>query len=155
VSEHSIDRRQFLTGSAGLIGLGLLSACASKTGISTSTPTTRPSIGAESGNLSILEWGGYEAKGTKAQKYPVLFGKEYTQKFGPAGITYSYIVNDDQALQKAASGGPFDVMHPCHENLPDYVNQGLVQPWDTSLIPSFKELNPYLVKQGSSTASST
>ena len=148
MNEHSIDRRQFLAGSAGLIGLGLLNACSSKTGVATPKPTTRPSIGAESGNLSILEWGGYEAKGTKAQKYPVLFGKEYTQKFGPSGITYSYIVNDDQALQKATSGGPFDIMHPCHENLPDYVSRGLVQPWDTSLIPSFKQLNPYLVKAG-------
>jgi spermidine/putrescine transport system substrate-binding protein len=37
-------------------------------------------------------------------------------------------------------------MHPCHENIQDYVTRGLVQPWDTSLIPSFHELNPYLVK---------
>jgi hypothetical protein len=39
-------------------------------------------------------------------------------------------------------------MHPCHENLPDYVSRGLVQPWDTSLLPSFKQLNPYLVSKG-------
>jgi len=39
-------------------------------------------------------------------------------------------------------------MHPCHENLPDYVSRGLVQPFDTSRLPSFKQLNPYLVKQG-------
>jgi len=148
LSQQRIDRRQFLTGSAGVIGLGLLGACSSTSGTTTPTPTTRPPIGQESGNLSILEWNGYEAKGTPAQKYPVLFGKTYTEQFGPKGITYSYIVNDDQALTAAGTKGPFDLMHPCHENLPDYVNQGLVQPWDTSLIPSFKELNPYLVKAG-------
>ena len=37
-------------------------------------------------------------------------------------------------------------MHPYHENIQDYVSRGLVQPWDTSLLPSFKDLNPYLVK---------
>jgi spermidine/putrescine transport system substrate-binding protein len=39
-------------------------------------------------------------------------------------------------------------MHPCHENLPDYVDRGLVQEWDTSLIPSFQDLNPFLVEAG-------
>lgn len=37
-------------------------------------------------------------------------------------------------------------MHPCHENIPGYVDRGLVQPWDTSLLPSFKQLNPHLVR---------
>src|SRR5205085_2813351 len=147
LSSHTMDRRQFLTGATGLIALGLLEACGSKSSPSAApTPSSRPSIGAENGNLSILEWGGYEAKGTKAQKYPVLFGSDYTKKYSPDGITYSYITNDDQALQKATSSGPFDIIHPCHENIQDYVNRGLVQPWDTSLIPSFKDLNPYLVK---------
>lgn len=149
MNERRFDRRQFLAGSAGVVGLGVLNAC-SKSGTPQAgvSPTQRPAIGAENGNLSILEWGGYEAKGTKAQKYPILFGKDYTAKYGASGITYTYIVNDDQALQKATSGGPFDLIHPCNENIPDYVNRGLVQPWDTSLIPSFKDLNPYLVKAG-------
>ena len=133
----------------GLAGVGLLSACGSNSGAGSGgspSPSKRPPISAENGKLSILEWGGYEAKGTKAQKYPVLFGSDYTKQFGASGITYTYITNDDQALNKASIGGPFDIIHPCHENIPDYVNQGLVQPWDTSLIPSFKQLNPYLVK---------
>ena len=31
----------------------------------------------------------------------------YTAKFGTSGITYTYITNDDQALEKATSAGPF------------------------------------------------
>jgi spermidine/putrescine transport system substrate-binding protein len=152
VLNRPIGRRRFLTGTAGLIGLGslgILDACASAaTNASGPTPTARPSKSAESGTLSILEWSGYEAGGTKAQTSGLVAGTDYTKQYGTSGITYTYIVNDDQALQKATSGGPFDLIHPCHENLQDYVNRGLVQPWDTSLLPSFKQLNPFLVKAG-------
>ena len=70
-----IDRRQFLTGTAGLIGLGglgiagldLLAACGGSSPTAAASPSRRPPIGAEPGALSILDWSGYEAAGTKAQ----------------------------------------------------------------------------------------
>jgi spermidine/putrescine transport system substrate-binding protein len=140
-----IDRRQFLVAATGSLGLGVITACGSSGSSGPSVSASkRPPISKEPGSLSILEWAGYEAHGTKAQTYGLLAGEEYTKKYGASGITYTYIVNDDEALAKATSGGPFDLMHPCHENIPDYVNRGLVQPWDTSLLPSFKQLNPYL-----------
>ena len=143
---HEIDRRQFLTAATGSLGLGVLAACGSSSS-STATPSAsaRPPISAEPGALSILEWAGYEAAGTKAQTYGLKAGSAYTKKFGAGGITYTYIVNDDEALAKATTGGSFDIMHPCHENIPDYINRGLVQPWDTSLLPSFSQLNPHLL----------
>jgi spermidine/putrescine-binding protein len=148
--ERPIDRRQFLTGTAGLVGLGglglLAAACGTSGTTASASPTVHPPLSSEPNTLSLLEWGGYEAGGTKAQTSGLTAGTSYTTKYGTSGITYSYIVNDDQALQKATSGGPFDIMHPCHENIQDYVTRGLVQPWDTSLLPSFHELNPYLVK---------
>ena len=147
-----VNRRTLLAGSAGLAGTGLLAACGSPsagTGASSTPSVSRPPVTAEPGNMSILEWGGYEAAGTKAQTAGMTeAGKSYIEKYGPDSVTYTYITNDDQALQKATSAGPFDLMHPCHENIPDYVSRGLVQPWDTDLLPSFKQLNPYLVKQG-------
>jgi spermidine/putrescine transport system substrate-binding protein len=144
-----LDRRVFLrSGAAMLGGAVLLDGCGSSGSGASTAPTKRPPIGKEPGTLSILEWGGYEAHGTKAQTNGLVAGKDYTDKFGTSGITYTYITNDDQALEKATSAGPFDLMHPCHENLPDYVSRGLVQPFDTSKLPSFKQLNPYLVKQG-------
>ncbi|HEY3766901.1 MAG TPA: substrate-binding domain-containing protein [Gaiellales bacterium] len=144
-----MDRREFLKGAAGLGGAVLLAGCgsSSSSGGGASTQAKRPGVGKEPGNLNILEWPGYEADGTKAQTYGMIAGKDYTKKFG-TNIAYTYITNDDQALQKASSGVSFDLLHPCHENIPDYVSRGLVQPFDTSLLPSFSELNPYLVKQG-------
>src|SRR5215470_20406171 len=142
-----LERRKFLaSGAAVLGGAVLLDACGSPSKSTGTSPSKRPPLAKEPGNLSILEWPGYEAHGTKAQTYGLLAGSGYTAKYGASGITYTYIVNDDEALAKATSGGPFDILHPCHENIPDYVNRGLVQPWDTSLIPSFKQLNPYLVR---------
>jgi spermidine/putrescine transport system substrate-binding protein len=148
-SGRRIDRRQFLSvGAAILGGAVVLDACGSSGTPSSGGATSHPPLSKEPGNLSILEWGGYEAAGTKAQTNGLEAGKIYTTKFGANSITYTYITNDDQALEKATAAGPFDIMHPCHENLPDYVSRGLVQPWDTSLLPSFKQLNPYLVSKG-------
>src|SRR5262249_43436285 len=130
------------TAASGLRGPG------GGTGAPAVSPPPRPPLSAENGQLSILEWSGYEAKGTSAQTAGLDAGGDYTTKYGASGLTYSTIVNDDQALQKATSSGPFDIMHPCNENTKDYVQRGLVQPWDTTLIPSFKDLNPYLVKAG-------
>jgi spermidine/putrescine transport system substrate-binding protein len=146
MSVHNFGRRQFLVAATGSLGLGVLSACGSSSPSASSGQAKHPPISKEPGTLSILEWPGYEAHGTKAQTYGLLAGSQYTKKYGAGGITYTYIVNDDEALAKATSGGPFDLMHPCHENIPDYVARGLVQPWDTSLLPSFKQLNPYLVR---------
>ena len=100
--------------------------------------------------MSILEWDGYQAFGTPTNKKAggLSAGEEYTKKFGANGITYSLIVNDSEALNKVRSGQQFDIIHPCIENLQDYVNDGLVQPWDTSLLPSFANLNPALVRGG-------
>jgi spermidine/putrescine transport system substrate-binding protein len=146
MSVPRMDRRQFLTAATGSLGLGVLAACGSSSPTPQTSVSKRPPIGAEPGALSILEWPGYEAHGTKAQTYGLLAGSDYTKAHGTSGITYTYIVNDDEALAKATTGGPFDIMHPCHENIPDYVSRGLVQPWDTSLLPSFKQLNPHLVR---------
>ncbi len=151
MEQSSFDRRKFLGGTAGAVGgAALLAACGSPASNTTpSASVSRPAVAAESGNLSILEWGGYEAAGTKAQTAGMtVAGADYTTKYGTSGLTYTYITNDDQGLQKATSSGPFDIMHPCHENIKDYVDRGLVQPWDPELLASFGDLNPYLVKQG-------
>jgi len=149
-----IDRRSFLATGASLGGAALLAACGSSSpSASSSRPKTtplskRPPIGQEPGKLSILEWSGYEAGGTPAQTAGLWAGTPYTQEFGKHSIVYSYINNDDQSLQKAQTSGPFDIIHPYHEMIPWFIKQGLIQPWDPSLLPSFKNLNPLLVQQG-------
>ena len=143
-----VNRRQFLGGAALLGGATLLGACGSPEADNT-TPeagASRPPIEDEPGSLSILEWGGYEAGGTKAQSYGLVAGTDYTDKYGGDDISYTYINNDEQALAKATNDGSFDLMHPCSDTLPRYVERGLLQPFDTELLPSFEHLNPYLVE---------
>jgi spermidine/putrescine transport system substrate-binding protein len=146
---ENLNRRGFLSAAGALGGAVLLGGCGSSGGSgSSTTPKSHPPMSKESGNLSILEWGGYEAGGTKAQKSGLYAGTDYTKQFGADKISYTYIVNDDQSLQKSANSGPFDIMHPCNEMLPGFVEQGLIQPWDPNLLDSFKDLNPYLLDQG-------
>src|ERR1044072_4855970 len=147
-----MDRRKFL-GSAAVFGGGQLlspgGGGAGSQGQPSATPTqaSHPPLEQEPGTLNILEWPGYEAGGTKAQTYGMLAGTNYTKEFGAKGLKYTYIVNDTQAVNKARQN-EFDVLHPCIENVQDYVNSNLVQPWDTSLLPSFENLNPVLVEHG-------
>src|SRR5258706_13247402 len=100
-----LARRRFLASGATMLGGAvLLDACGSSGSSANTGPSKRPPIGKEPGTLSILEWGGYEAAGTKAQTNGLEAGKGYTTKFGTGGINYTYITNDDQALEKATIG---------------------------------------------------
>jgi len=140
-----INRREFLgraVALGGAVTLGGWGAAAAD------ALAARPPIGKEPGKLSILEWSGYEAGGTAPQTSGLWAGTPYTQEFGKNSVVYSYITNDDQSLQKAQTNGPFDIIHPYHEMIPSFVQAGLIQPWDTSLLPSFKNLNPFVVKRG-------
>lgn len=145
---RAMDRRQFLTSAAGLGGAVLLGGCGGSSGSGAApTSTKHPPISKEPGNLAILEWDGYQAGGNSAQKSGLWGGTPYTTKYGGDSMTYTLIVNDSEALNKARLS-QFDLLHPCAENIKDYVAGGLVQPFDTSLLPSFKNLNPALVKGG-------
>ena len=100
----------------------------------------RPTIDQESGTLRVFEWAGYE--------YPTYGGKggplqPYVDKYGKPKFTF--LTSDDQAIGKVRAGFKPDVVHPCVSYVKDWVDLGAVQPWDTSLIPSFKNLNPALV----------
>ena len=120
-------RREHLTGGwcvAAADRGGVRRSCRSSSGVATRPGAPRP------------------------RAYGLVAGTDYTDKFGGNDISYTYINNDDQALQKATSDNSFDLMHPCAETFHDYVDRGLVQPFDTELLASFGELNPYLVEAG-------
>ena len=147
---QNLSRRDFIAAASALGGAVLLGGCGDNETASNpaGTPKPQPAIGEESGKLSILEWGGYEAGGHKAQKSGLYAGTPYTEEFGSDGLAYTYIVNDNQSLQKASTSGPFDVMHPCIQMVPAFVEQGLVQPWDPKLLESFDNLDPFLLEKG-------
>jgi spermidine/putrescine transport system substrate-binding protein len=147
---QNLSRRDFIAAAGALGGAVLLGGCGDNGTASnpSATPKPQPAIGEESGKLSILEWGGYEAGGHKAQKSGLYAGTPYTAEFGSDGLSYTYIVNDNQSLQKAATSGPFDLMHPCIQMVPSFVEQELIQPWDPKLLESFGNLDPYLLEKG-------
>jgi spermidine/putrescine transport system substrate-binding protein len=147
---QNLSRRDFIAAAGALGGAAVLGGCGDSQTASNpaATPKPQPAIGEESGKLSILEWGGYEAGGHKAQKSGLYAGTPYTKEFGADGLSYTYIVNDNQSLQKAATSGPFDIMHPCIQMVPSFVEQGLVQPWDPKLLESFGNLDPFLLEKG-------
>src|SRR4029079_16336760 len=116
-----MDRRSFLMGAAGLGGAVLLGGCGSSNsgGSPAASSVKRPSIAKEPGNLSILEWDGYQAFGTPTNKKAggLSAGEEHTQKVGAHGIPHSLIVHHSEALNKVRPGQQFDVIPPCIENL--------------------------------------
>jgi spermidine/putrescine transport system substrate-binding protein len=149
INERRLDRRTFLKLGAAAGATGLLSACGASSGDDDgggdagAQQTQRPPIEQEPGNLEVFEWAGYE--------YPAYGGKSgvlnpYVDQYGKPKFTF--LTSDDQALGKVRAGYRPDIVHPCVDYIGNWVEMGVVQPWDPSLIPSFDELDPVLVEGG-------
>ena len=136
--EREMGRRDFLRYAAMAGGAGVLAACAKATEPS-ATGVTHPPLEQEPGSLEVFEWAGYELK-------PLW--KPYSQQFPDDKPHFTFLTSDDQALAKVRAGYRPDVVHPCVGYVKDWVNLGVVQPWDTSLMPSFKLLDPTKVQAG-------
>src|SRR5436190_6203075 len=143
VLSNPATRRTFLRGVGVLGATGLLAACRKNVegggaGAASASAGTRPPIDQESGVLHIHEWAGYDAK---------WIWKEYADK-GYPDPKFSFLVNTEGALAKTAAGFEWDITHPEVGYIQDYINMGALQPWDTSLIPNFTQLNPTLEATG-------
>jgi spermidine/putrescine transport system substrate-binding protein len=144
--ERKIDRGGFLKLGAVAAGSGVLAACgaegAEEPGGS-AAPQEHPPIEQEPGDLEVFEWAGYE--------YPAYGGEggaltPYVEKRGKPKFTF--LTSDDQALGKVRAGYRPDIVHPCVDYMGNWVEMGVVQPWDPSLIPSFADLQKELVQGG-------
>lgn len=82
--------------------------------------------------LLVFDWAGFEVEGLYAA---------YKEKWGDSP-TYSFYGSDDEAFQKVASGFKADVVHPCTQMVSKYREAGLIEPWDTSKIPEFANIDP-------------
>lgn len=88
---------------------------------------------AEDKELLVFDWAGFEDPGLH---------QSYTEKYGEP--TYAFYADDDEAFQKVAAGFRADVAHPCAQMIGRYRDAGLIEPWDTSKIPAFADLDPTL-----------
>lgn len=81
-------------------------------------------------DLTVLDWAGWEIDGML---------QPYVDKNGQKP-TYVFFADDDEAFQKMSSGFKADVVHPCAAAVPRYIAAGLIEPWDVSKIPEFKNI---------------
>lgn len=148
----NLSRRGFLSMSALVTASGILAACKkADTGGGTSatgSPTTRPTLSAEPGTLQVFDWSGYGNGDYYPGKEQQYLWAEYQKS---TGDTPNFILfeNDDAGYTKIATGAvQFDVVHPCAYRFKDYVDLGAIQPWDTSLIKDWGQLNTTLENFG-------
>ncbi len=118
----------------------LLAACGN--GAATDTPAEGST---STGKLTIMEWSGYEVTAN-----PYLF-PAFAEKYTPtleSVVDYIFFAEDPEALAKIQSGVEVDLVHPCESYMGLYVENGLLQPIDTSRIEYWDDLNPKLVEIG-------
>ena len=95
----------------------------------------------------MFDWSGYGNGDYYPKEEKQYLWKQYLDGTGdtPEFILFE---NDDAGFTKVAAGARYDVIHPCGYSYRDYVDLGAVQPWDTSLISNFANLNPKLMEAG-------
>jgi spermidine/putrescine-binding protein len=117
-------------------GAGMLVA---RAGVARAAPA-RPA--AESGQLQVLDWAGYENDGGQP-----MFAT-YVKKYPNNKPKFTYMTNEADALAKIRAGLTPDLFRPYIGWVKYFAQSGLVQPWDPKLISNFKHLNPFMVKAG-------
>ncbi len=132
----------------------VLSACASATPppatvaptsppptVASAQPTTAPTSAPASSNepFVILDWAGYEE--------PAYYAA-FTAKHPNVQPERALFAEDAEGFAKAQSGFQFDLAHPCTNYWELYVQEGLLQPIDTSRLKNWKGVTQKLAKHG-------
>jgi spermidine/putrescine transport system substrate-binding protein len=147
-TDRRLDRRTFLKLGAAAGATGLLAGCGASSGSGDdgggdtgAAEEQRPPIEEENGKLAVFDWAGYEL--------PTYGGaKAYTGERGFPKPKYTFLTSDDQALAKVRAGSEFDLVHPCIGYVQDWLELDVIDPWDVSLMPNTKDLNPEMMTNG-------
>lgn len=134
----------------GLIGCGGETAETSTSDTETAeepppSGETTPEEAAPDERLVILEWSGNDAL-----EYPQFF-IPFTDKYGEQldeVVSYSFFAEDAEALAKMQSGFHADLVHPCNSWWQLYVDEGLVQPIDTSRLSNWSGIQSDFAQMG-------
>ena len=71
------------------------------------------------------------------------FHPKYIEKHS-ASPTYSFFGDEEEALQKILSGYKVDMSQICAGSLPKWFDAGILEPWDTSKIPEYANIDANL-----------
>ena len=134
--ERRFDRQTLLKLAAATGGAGVL---AGRAGIADAVQTF---AAAESGRLQVLDWAGYGNDGGQS-----MFA-QYVKQHPGNKPQFTYMTNESDALAKLHAGVKPDIFRPYVGWVKYFAQSGLVQPWDPSMIPNLKHLNPFMVKAG-------
>jgi spermidine/putrescine transport system substrate-binding protein len=96
---------------------------------------------AQDSELVVLDYPGFEEP---------IFHQPYFDAHG-ASPTFSFFGDEEEAFQKVQAGFQADIAHICAGSVPKWQESGLIEPWDTSRIEAFGDLNANLL--GSEVAS--
>ena len=135
-SERRLDRLGLLKLAAAAGGAGFI---AGRTGFADAMSSFSL---AETGRLQVMDWAGYGNDGGQS-----MFA-QYVKQHPANKPQFTYMTNESDALAKLHAGAKPDLFRPYVGWVKYFATSGLVQPWDTSLIPNFKNLNPFMVKAG-------
>ena len=86
-------------------------------------------------SLTVFDWTSFN----QAELF-----QDYVNKYGGMP-TFAFFADDDEAFQKLSSGFKTDVAHPCSQMVSKYRAAGLIEPWDISRIPEFKNIEPRML----------
>lgn len=132
----------------------VLAACSSGSNASSSTPASAGSVGPtptavppgeQTGSLTVLDWAGYDSPD---------FWTDFKTTYPKVNVSFEIGASDADIYSKMAAGDQADIFHPYTGWLQFYVDQGLVEPIDTSrlknwsMVPdSFKKIGQVNGKQ--------
>jgi spermidine/putrescine-binding protein len=91
---------------------------------------------ADTTNLSVLEWSGYEK--------PV-YHPEYNARYG-GQPKYTFFAEAQDALKRMRAGYQVDVVHLCTGQMAEARAAGLIKPLDIDRIPRWGEITPELLE---------
>jgi spermidine/putrescine transport system substrate-binding protein len=133
---RKISRAEMLRLAALAAGAGVVA------GPTAVAEAARSRLAAESGRLQVLDWAGYGYDGGQS-----MFAA-YVHKYPHNKPQFTVMANESDALNKLDGGLKVDLFRPYVGWVEYFAKSGLVEPWDTSLIPNFKHLNPFMRKAG-------
>jgi spermidine/putrescine transport system substrate-binding protein len=91
---------------------------------------------AQDAELIVLDYPGFENPE---------FHSTFIAKHGQSP-TFSFFGDEEEAFQKVRSGFRADVTHICGGSVAKWIESGIIEPWDTSRIPEYGNLDANLTR---------